>query len=177
MDEENIDLSDIGAALVAASEQGPTSPREVLRELFPYIEAASQRMSSRAISQWLKDNHHVQISPATIQRALREPDKHYRDFAEFIERKALIVEKATDIRMKDFLSDERIFEHLAKGEPPKSLCPLRDEDGFSEVDNFNAAVSFLEDKWFSLSAQTRDNCYRFFGADGEQEREGSTDTK
>jgi len=65
-------LSKIGEQLVAAANQEQVPSSELLKTLFPYIEQASPKMSSRAISKWLADNHQIKISPATILRALKK---------------------------------------------------------------------------------------------------------
>lgn len=160
MDEEQIELSDIGQALIAASESERGSAREVLRELFPYIDEASKRMSSRAISHWLKENYGVQISPATILRALRSPDKHYQDFVEYIEPWALIVENATDCSMENFLFDRRIFEHVIQS---PTVQAVEQEEVLAELGELKAATTFLREKWFVLSSRAQANCRRFVG--------------
>jgi len=166
-------LSDVGRALVeaAASEQG--RPCEILRELFPYIDEASRRMSSRAISRWLKDNCGVQISPATVLRALRDPDKHYQDFVEYIEPWALIVENATDCAMESFLFDQRIFREVIQH---PTVQAVDHDEVLAEFRELDAAISLLREKWFSLSHRSQANCRRFFRA-AEDEKDTTSDEK
>ncbi len=65
----------IGLSLVAHPREADTSARGLIDELFPYIYEASSRMSSRAISAFLRDAHNVSISPSTITRSLKRSDK------------------------------------------------------------------------------------------------------
>lgn len=68
-------IRDIGVSLVAYARETDTSARGLIDELFPYIYDASSRMSSRAISAFLRDAHNVSISPSTITRSLKRSDK------------------------------------------------------------------------------------------------------
>lgn len=161
MDEhDEVDLSEIGAALVEASQLGRGSAREILRELFPYVDEASKRMSTRAISQFLKDNFDVQISPASILRALRAPDRHWEDFAEYIEGEARIVEDATGVPMEVFLFANGAFSCLDEQE--LSFTAVDEEGTMKEFDEFRNAMQFLREKWFSLPGKAHVKCKRFF---------------
>ena len=161
-------LSDIGEDLLQQAEKGERAPRQILSELFPYIYQASERMSTRAISSFLKEKHGVQISQPTIVRALRNPDKHWRDFAEYIEPIARKVEKSIDPGMESFLFDERVFAHFIA--QPIHHC---EPEQHSHVDyEFREAVAFLKAKWFSLDEEIRNRCWLYFQPNVDEEKEG-----
>jgi hypothetical protein len=159
--EPEYDIADIGAELVEASRNMDRSPSEVLEELFPYVHDASKRMSTRGIRDWLKENHGIQISQPTISRALRNPEKYWRVFAEYIEPWARRVEESISAKMQDFLFDERIFDHLIKEIPPAAAFAA-DSDESVEAAQVEAAANFLEQKWFTLSHETRLQLRRYF---------------
>jgi predicted nucleic-acid-binding protein len=160
------EFNDIGEALLHRARQAERSPREVLSELFPYIFEASERMSTRAIADWLKNEHDVQISQPTIVRALRNPDKHWQDFADFIEPAARKVESAVDAGIEDFLFDKRIFDHVLEKAAPRASSTER---VVLEWDKLNEAADFMRRKWFSLDEELRENCRRFFNNQEESE--------
>jgi hypothetical protein len=74
----------IGAELVEAAKNQTTDSLPLSTKLFPYIYIASRRMSLRAISRWLQDNHGVSLSAATISRALHSQELHLERLAESI---------------------------------------------------------------------------------------------
>jgi hypothetical protein len=168
--EDDLDISDIGAQLVAASQEFERTPGDLLGELFPYVYDASRRMSTRAISAWLKENHGLQISQPTVSRALRNSERYWQAFAEFIEPAARRVEDGINARMSDFLFDERIFSHLLEKMLPSTFA--QDEDHAAELSEIEAAAEFLKQKWFSLPYQTRLQCRRYFD-DGDESEGGS----
>ena len=155
------EISDIGAELVGASRDLEKTPGELLGELFPYVYDASRRMSTRAISAWLKENHGLQISQPTISRALRNPEKYWQAFAEFIEPAARRVEEEIRATMQSFLFDERVFEHLLRDLPSSFAFPAGGDEAaqFSEIEE---AADFLNRKWFSLQPHARLHCRQYF---------------
>jgi hypothetical protein len=164
----DLDVADIGSDLVEASQLTAQSPGEVLEELFPYVYDASRRMSTRAISAWLKENHGIQISQPTISRALRKGEKYWQGFADFIEPWARRVEAEVDSVMDDFLFEDDVFKYMVEQIPPSNAF----EEGSDEAvryREFEDAVSILERKWFTLSLETRLLCRRYFGEAQEAE--------
>ncbi len=159
--EPEYDIASIGAELVEASQTREPSAGELLSELFPYVHDASRRMSTRGIRDWLKQNHGIQISQPTLSRALRNPEKYRQAFAEFIEPWARRVEEAIPPSMQDFLFDDRLFKHFVDELPAANSFPQDSEEAaqFSEVED---AVEFLENRWFSLSGETRQQYRRYF---------------
>jgi hypothetical protein len=155
------DIANIGAELVEASLKKEPSAGEVLSELFPYVYDASRRMSTRGIRDWLKQNHGIQISQPTLSRALRNPEKYRQGFAEFIEPWARRVEEAIPPSMQDFLFDDRLFKHFVDELPPANSFP-QDSDEAARFTEVEEAVEFLENRWFSLSEETRLQYRRYF---------------
>ncbi len=165
----DFDVADIGSDLVEASQLTEQSPGEVLEELFPYVYDASRRMSTRAISAWLKENHGIQISQPTISRALRKGEKYWQGFADFIEPWARRVEAEIDASMDDFLFEDDVFKHMVEQVPPSNAF----EPGSGEAvryGEFEDAASVLERKWFTLGLETRLLCRRYFGETQEAEK-------
>jgi hypothetical protein len=154
------DIANIGAELVGASLSTERSPGEVLNELFPYVHEASRRMSTRSIRDWLKENHGIQISQPTLSRALRSPGKYWRAFAEYIKPWARRVEEAVPGSMQDFLFDARLFRHFVKDLPPAKSFP-EESDERVEYGEIEEAADFLDERWFSLSEESRLQCRRY----------------
>lgn len=155
-----LDIADIGAELVEASRNGERSPGEILGELFPYVYDASRRMSTRGIRDWLKENHGIQISQPTLSRALRNPEKYWQEFAEYVEPWARRVEKRVPAKMQDFLFDDSLFRHFVKEIPPLTAFDPESPEAAEQAES-EAAVSFLEQKWFTLSRETRMQLRRY----------------
>lgn len=163
-------LQEIGSGLVEyAEKEAEYSARGILSELFPYIFQASRRMSSRAISRWLAEGPKVKLSAVSIAKALRNAEKYWEEFADFIEPQARIVEDALEWPMEDFLYNEIGFRHTtedAKTSP--KVSGDTQEEQLRSFDEYRSAVHFLNDHWFSLDSSVRDNCYRFFQAKTEE---------
>src|ERR1700724_4364064 len=95
------DLKKIGGELVKDSRRVRFSAaRGVVADLFPFIFQASQRMSTRAISDWLNKKHQIYISAATIAKALREQRKYWALFFNTIRISAVCFESAHDVPME-----------------------------------------------------------------------------
>lgn len=159
--EPEYDIASIGAELVEASQKREPSAGELLSELFPYVYDASRRMSTRGIRDWLRENHGIQISQATLSRALRNPEKYRQAFAEFIEPWARRVEEAIAPSMQDFLFDDRLFKHFVDELPPSNSFP-QDSDEATQFAEVEDAVEVLENRWFSLSDEARLQYRRYF---------------
>ena len=154
------DAADIGSELVEASQRMEQSPGEILEELFPYVYDASRRMSTRAISGWLKENYGIQISQPTISRALRKGDKYWQGFAEYIEPWARRAEEEVDAALEDFLFRDDVFLHMVRQVPPSTAFEADSPDAI-RYQEFEEAALFLEQKWFTLSLETRLQCRPF----------------
>ena len=166
------DLHDVGAALTEyAGEEAEFSARGIIDELFPYIYQASRRMSTRAISRWLEEGPKIKLSAVSIAKALRNPEKYWEGFAEFIEPQARIVQDALDWPMEKFLYNQEGFEHEVSD---SKTSPRVSGDSNDEIQRsiweYENAVHFLRQKWFSLDPAVRDKCWKYFQAKEEEEK-------
>lgn len=126
-------------------------------------------MSARAISRWLADGPKIKLSAVTIAKALKNADKHWEEFADFIEPKARIVQDALEWQMEEFLYNEEAFRHhIGDVKTSPKVSGDTQEEQLRSLDEYRGAVDFLNDHWFSLDNSVRDNCYRFFQAKSEE---------
>jgi hypothetical protein len=164
------ELCEIGESLLEVAKTD-FSARGVLTQLFPYISEAAKSMSARAISRWLLSTHQVKVSDVTISKALRNPEKHWEAFAEYIEPWARTVENSIEADMESFLSDVEVFNHFASR---PNIVPTNGKEALECRDEFEVAVHCLRKNWFSLAPSTRANCERYFHVPYES---GGTDAK
>jgi hypothetical protein len=165
-------LHEVGEALTQyADQRAEFSARGIIGELFPYIYQASRRMSTRAISRWLEEGPKIKLSAVSIAKALRNPEKYWQQFAESIEPQARIVQDALDWPMEDFLYKPEGFEHVVSDSKtaPKVSGESNDEMQRS-IWEYENAVEFLRRKWFSLDPAVRDNCWKYFHSNEEEEK-------
>ena len=162
----NTELSEVGCDLKRYAEtEAEFSARGVVDELFPYIFMAAKRMSTRAISRWLKDTHKIKLSPVTIAKALRESDEHWETFFEKIEPSARIFGDAHSVYMRDFLMHQDLFSGLISN---KKNLTVSGEDGYHE---YQRAAEIIERDWFqSLDESTREECARYIPDEGKNAR-------
>jgi hypothetical protein len=149
MDDENsVSIPHIGSELVKESE-GPALARlPIQTQLFPYLQAASQGMSLREISAWLKKSHGVVLSPATISRALNSPGVHLENLANAIVPLARRV--ALNLQMKPF---HLLFGYSDPSEKVSNLeylsqiaqAPSSEEEAYEQ-----GAFAELEELWENL---------------------------
>jgi hypothetical protein len=154
---EPIDLHDIGADLMNhARQDAEFSARGVLGELFPYVQDASQRMSTRAISRWLAETHGIKLSAVSISKALRNPDKYWDEYFDTIESAAIHVENVSDVFMKDFLLRGDLFYSVVE---PKCheliLAGIATNGEACDSDQLSKDLETLNSRWFSLDESTR----------------------
>ena len=159
----NVELSEVGCNLRKYAEtEAEFSARGVIYELFPYIYMASKRMSTRAISRWLKDTHKIKLSPVTIAKALRESDKYWKAFFKTIEPAAQIFGDAHDTYMAEFLMNHELFSGLRSSE--KNLT-LSGEEGYHE---YQRAAEIIERDWFeALDEGMREECGQYIPDEGK----------
>src|SRR5450631_3766674 len=98
-------VAGVGAKLLAHSKSAEFSARRgLVVELFPFIVGAAERMSARAISQFLEKEQGVKLSGVTINKALNDPAKNWNLFFDLIEPSAhIFVEDDGGLNMKNFL--------------------------------------------------------------------------
>ena len=154
------DLKEIGSDLVRDSRRVPFSAaRGVVSDLFPFIFQASQRMSTRAISDWLNKKHQIYISAATIAKALREPRKYWARFFDRIRSSAVAFESAHSVPMEDFLFDREKFEQLCKHKPTFYVKDPKDPmQGAGALFDYQISHQVLLRDWFELDDATLAMC-------------------
>lgn len=116
----SVDISQIGHSLSKHSRGAEfTAQRGLVGELFPFLVDASARMSSRAISRFLQEQHSVKLSYATITKALNDPEKYWRLYFDTFLPAAYYIEKKTRVPCSEFLlnpqkSQERHIKLLTR---------------------------------------------------------------
>jgi len=163
------DISEIGTSLVAHSQEQGISGRGLVTSLFPYIYTASKRMSTRAISSFLQDEHGVKLSAVTIAKALREPEKHALAILDRVEPAARTVAAALDIRPERLLEDADLFDAIRGNSP--GIWPGTHEQTGEALAEYDAARDCLETEWFALPSDLR---LMTLGVLKKQEREEET---
>jgi hypothetical protein len=156
----NHDLKEIGQSLVehAITTAEFSKQRGLTDELFPYIFQASRRMSTRAISAYLMEQHKVKLSAVTIAKALREADKHWLSLYDSLEPDARIVADAQGIGSASQVLKMKaeIFDMMSKQVPTLATCDT--DQGWAKRDEYDGAVQTLWDEWFSFDDALRDTC-------------------
>lgn len=153
-------IRETGEALVRyANEDAEFSAQRGLTEqLFPYIYAASKRMSTRAISQYLEQVRKVKLSAATIAKALREQDRHWEALCEEIEPAARLLADDRKLTMWQLLCmNAEDFERDHATDP---RCESPNSPGDDEVAD---AYRTLSNRWFGLVDEAAMNrCRKYF---------------
>lgn len=156
------ELRDVGKQLTEYAELKAefTAQRGLLDELFPFIYAASKRMSLRAICRWLEDNQRIQISVNAVAKAMRNQEEYWADLVEDVEPAARIFSDAHDIMPVELLSKKELFEHFETAPP---TIAAEDPEGIEkEMDEVTDAARILRNRWFSLPEDVRNQCRRHF---------------
>lgn len=172
---------DIGTSLVefAKKDAAFSARRGLVGELFPYIWAASKRMSVRAIALWLQKEHGVTLSANTIARGLRNEDEHWTERAEEVVAAARAVEKRCKLPVVSILTmDNEAFETCFDTLSHFKFPAVQNEETMSpilaEIEEAVLAGAALKENWFALPAEARERCMRFVTvAMREFEAEGS----
>ena len=165
----------IGNELVEyAYEEAPFSKRRgLVAELFPFIYEASKRMSTRAIGQWLKREKKIELSAATLAKALREQDKHIDNWMDELEPYARRFAEAHQIELRPllFLTNDE-FRELCQ-EPALTAGKL-EEDQVNEMTSYESALNALQEDWFSIPEATRSTfAYRFLKRQSEDKEKAA----
>lgn len=84
MTDKKLSFEEIGTDLVETSKDQAFDALPLTTRLFPYIYVASRRMSVRGMSRWLEEKHGVNLSYASISRALNRPKHHLQQLAEYV---------------------------------------------------------------------------------------------
>ncbi len=155
------EIQDVGAQLVEhARQDAGFSARGVLGELFPYVQDASQRMSTRAISRWLAETHGIKLSAVSISKALRNPEKYWDEYLDAIEPAAIHVENVSDVSMKDFLLNGDLFCSVVEPKCDDLIYAGKATNGEAcDPDLLSNDLETLKSLWFSLDAHIRARGY------------------
>ena len=153
----NNSFKELGAKLVedARLNEEFSAQRGLINELFPYIYEASKRMSSRAISRWLEANG-TKLSPATVAKALRNPDPYWQEIFDEIEPSVLIFERAHKVEAEEFLKNADVF-HMLAAKPP--TLHAQSDDGIGDAfDEYDSARAKIDEDWFTMPEQAIEAC-------------------
>ena len=142
-------LTDIGHKLLAHSQAAEFSAkRGLVVELFPYIFAAHERLSARAIGRFLEAEQGIKLSPVTITKSLNDPRRSWNAFFDLIEPYALVFQKETGTALADFLFKDKNVKN------PENLA-LRLSKKLAFSSEFDHADLVLREKWFSIDLALR----------------------
>jgi hypothetical protein len=142
-------LTDIGRKLLDHSQRADFSAkRGAVVELFPYIFAANERMSARAIGRFLEKEQSIKLSPVTITKALNDPKKSWNAFFDLLEPYALTFQKETKTPLTEFLFKDKEVKN------PKNMAVRVSKTLFFSAE-FDHADLELRDKWFSIDLGIR----------------------
>lgn len=158
-------LKELGSKLVKDSKANEefSAQRGLIKELFPYIYESSKRMSSRAISRWLKSNG-TKLSAATIAKALRNPELYWEEIINEIKPAVELIAVQHGELPCTILKSDELFSHLEKQLPRRedSEHPSNEREASHTwqelVHEYLDACSILEKKWFSMSPVVREAC-------------------
>ena len=149
----DFDISEIGASLVTHSQEQEISGRGLVSSLFPYIYTASKRMSTRAISAFLQEEHGVKLSAVTIAKALREPEKHAAVAVDRIEPAARVVAAAQGADVEELLANSDYFTAIR--DRPPTIHGTQDDELRDAIFEYKDAIEDLEKEWFALPSDLR----------------------
>ncbi len=149
--ENSVSVAAVGQDLMAHAKTFDMAgnKRGLVVELFPAIFAASERMSARGISRFLKEKHGIKISAVTVTKALNEPKRSWNLFFDTIEPHIINYEKLEKPgKREDFLFNDQAFKAIQF--PGRDL--LRKHLLKFELAR---AIDVLREKWFAIDHETR----------------------
>lgn len=154
-------LREIGHEMLEYAENAEfTAQHGLIDELFPFIYAASKRMSLRAITRWLEENHRIKISANAVAKAMRNQERYWAGLVETVEPSARVMADAYGVPPSRVLDDYEYFRHL-ETEPP--AVAAEDSDGIGkELRRLADAVGLIRNRWYSLPDDVRNQCRRHF---------------
>jgi hypothetical protein len=144
------DLAGIGQKLFAHSKAAEfTARRGLALELFPFIFGAGERMNAKVISGFLEKEQGVKLSSVTINKALKDPHKHWNLYFDEIEPAAKIFERNGEGPIDKFLFKKQIFFKPIKNRILKATVDALVSDEVAQ------AARILRSKWFSIDLEIR----------------------
>jgi len=157
LESEASPITVVGRSLQAfAKEAEFTARRGVMADLYPYIVAASKRMSARAIARFLEEEHEVKVSAVTVAKAIRNPGKYWMFFFDTIEPHLRRLQDAHGFSLNSLLFDEDAFDAFCRhGEKPEHISAGDPEDLDQWLRDYSQAVGVVQEKWYSLDAELR----------------------
>ena len=168
-------MKEIGRELVEYSQEAEafSANRGLMDELFPYIFEASKRMSLRAIGRWLLTEHKVSVSPNTLARAMRNPEKYWIQYLENIEPYVRTVARAHNVDPHFVLSAREVILHLEGKEPAFSGAGGAEKIE-QRIHDYQKAVDEINEFWSSMPDFALEECLEyvekvFDSGDGDQE--------
>lgn len=115
-------------------------------------------MSSRAISNYLKTEHGVKISAASIARALREPEKHLAAMLGEVQEASQIFAAAHNASGPAMVTSKIAFEGFSERDPD---FKIKDEKALLDAKfEYGEAVDALKN-WFALDERFREFAQAF----------------
>jgi hypothetical protein len=158
----------IGKELMEHAKSEGITARGAMQDLFPYIYAVSDRMSTRKISEWLEQKHGLKISFATIARALQKSDAYIEETASRYYGQAAALDfyipKDQEFSGLDVLASRSLCNVLRLEEP------LQDTIGMAK-----SILDGLEESWFELPEKYRDACLIVMKEQQKRERGKQSD--
>lgn len=143
---------DIGKELLDHSTTEGSNVKGMLEELFPYIYAASERMSTRKISEWLEENHGITISYSSIAKSLQKSEEYIGKAASEYYGDAVALQTYLPREMN--CSGVEVF---ASSSLATSL--LVDRGLMGDFSDFGESIlRWMQDSWFVLPKQYREAC-------------------
>lgn len=140
--------------------------------LFPYIYKASKRMSSRAISRWLKESRGIKFSAASVAKVLREQERHFKKIAWKIQPMLERLGHYYEMHPHDI---------VALGFRPKEIgSPSIAEvsgDPMSELSEVFGLEAELEQEWFGLGSEIRTKAQQYFEFEPVESDEDDEDSE
>lgn len=154
-------FTEIGKEMMQYAEQADfTAQRGLIDELFPFIYMASKRMSLRAITRWLEENHRIQISVNAVAKAMRNQEEYWAQLVEDVEPSARIMAGVYNVAPSELLDRRDLFQHLETKTP---AVAAEDPDGAEkELRQIACAVGVIRNRWYSLPEDVRNQCRRHF---------------
>lgn len=142
--------SHVANDLIKHSRKAEVSARGVVTQLFPAIYTASMRMSSRAISDFLKEKHQINLSAVTIAKAIRQPRKHLEVCMETIAPAAAFLADVHGIAVTDILENLEKFEHITAKRPNLETMQDREDLKGATNEDYSFAWDVIRREWFMM---------------------------